>query len=188
MGIKAKYSEEDLIALLRQRKEIAFEYLYENYSGALYGVIFPIVKSEELSGDILQEVFVKIWRQITTYESEKGRLFTWMLNIARNASIDYVRSRDFKDSQKNHELSDFVYNLQSGEPAAEEHIGLQGLVAQLKEEYSILIDLAYFKGYTQEEISSELNLPLGTVKTCLRKALLDLRRLMIYLIILLLWT
>ena len=86
--------------LLKQRRESAFNYLYDNYSAALYSVIISIVPDRELSNDILQEVFVKIWRQIETYDVTKGRLFTWMLNIARNASIDALRSKiSNKDSK-----------------------------------------------------------------------------------------
>lgn len=187
MIMKQKYSEEDLISLLKERRESAFEYLYEHYSGAIYGVILPIVRSEAEAGDLLQEVFVKIWRQIHSYDHQKGRLFTWMLNIARNLSIDFIRSKNFKDNQKNREITDTVYNLKIEDVAKEDHIGLRHLVGQLKEEYSVLIEYAYFQGFTQDEISKELSLPLGTVKTRLRAALLQLRQLMKFLIVFAFW-
>ncbi|HEX8460116.1 MAG TPA: sigma factor, partial [Segetibacter sp.] len=77
------YQESELVTLLKQRDESAFNYLYDHYSGSLYSIILNIVPDRELANDLLQEIFVKIWRQIETYDSSKGRLFTWMLNIAR---------------------------------------------------------------------------------------------------------
>jgi len=93
LEVAKKYSESELVRLLQQRSQHVFSYLYDNYSGALLSIICNIVKDQELANDVLQEVFVKIWRQIESYDSSKGRLFTWMLNIARNASIDTVRSK-----------------------------------------------------------------------------------------------
>ena len=85
------------MALLQQRNEKAFGYLYDNYSGALYGIVKSIVTDTEIANDVLQNVFVNIWRKIELYDAQKGRLFTWMLNIARNAAIDEVRSKGFRN-------------------------------------------------------------------------------------------
>jgi RNA polymerase sigma factor (sigma-70 family) len=101
LNSKTTYSEQELVYLLQQRNEKAFGYLYDNYSGALYGIVNAIVTDKELANDVLQNVFVNIWRKIESYDATKGRLFTWMLNIARNAAIDEVRSKGFRDSQKN---------------------------------------------------------------------------------------
>ena len=91
MSAKVTYEEDELVAALRQKDNQAFSYLYEHYSGALYGVIRQIVVDTELSNDVLQESFVNIWRKMDSYDESKGRLFTWMLNIARNAAIDKTR-------------------------------------------------------------------------------------------------
>ncbi|MDE3237036.1 MAG: sigma-70 family RNA polymerase sigma factor [Bacteroidota bacterium] len=162
--------------LLKQRQEAAFSYLYDNYAGALHSIILNIVTDAELASDVLQEVFVKIWRQIESYDDTKGRLFTWMLNIARNASIDTVRSRSFQNSQQNRELTESVYELAGSTKIATDQIGLRKLVHQLKEEYRTLVELSYFQGYTQDEISKMLDIPLGTVKTRLRTALIQLKQ------------
>jgi len=122
-------------------------------------------------------VFVKIWRQIDTYDDSKGRLFTWMLNIARNASIDMVRSKGFQNSRQNLELTENVYDSSGTTQTNTDKIGLRKIVQTLKEEYKVLIELSYFQGFTQEEISRMLNIPLGTVKTRLRNALVQLREL-----------
>jgi RNA polymerase sigma-70 factor (ECF subfamily) len=87
-----KYTEQELTSSLQRREQSAFSYLYDQYSGALYSVIHNIVTDSEIANDVLQEVFVKIWKQIESYDASKGRLFTWMLNISRNASIDMLRS------------------------------------------------------------------------------------------------
>ena len=172
-----KYTEEELVTLLKQRQQSAFSYLYDNYSGALYNVILAIVPDRDLASDVLQEVFVKIWRQCESYDSSKGRLFTWMMNIARNASIDVVRSKSYQNSQQNRELTETVYESGGSTATNIEKIGLRKLVHTLKDDYKILVELSYFEGFTQDEISKMLNIPLGTVKTRLRSALLQLREL-----------
>ena len=170
-----KYTEPELVALLKKRSQSAFNYLYDNYSGALYGVILSILQDKELSNDVLQEVFIKIWRQIEQYDAEKGRLFTWMVNISRNASIDTLRSKGYHSQKQNRELTEDVYSAAGTVSTETDRIGLRKLVTGLKDDHKVLIELAYFQGYTQDEISKLLNVPLGTVKTRLRSALVQLR-------------
>lgn len=178
MQEEKKYSEPELVMLLKQRHEVAFSYLYDNYSGALYSIVQNIVGDTELANDVLQEVFVKIWKQIAQYDDGKGRLFTWMLNIARNAAIDMVRSKGFQNSQQNRELQESVYEQAGTTSIAVEQIGLRKVVHKLKSEQKQLVELAYFEGYTQDEISKMLDIPLGTVKTRLRTALIQLRQML----------
>jgi RNA polymerase sigma factor (sigma-70 family) len=176
LEVVKKYDESELVQLLRQRSRHVFSYLYDNYSGALHSIILNIVNEEELANDVLQEVFVKIWKQIDSYDSSKGRLFTWMLNIARNASIDTVRSRSYQNSRQNRELTEDVYTSGGSSEMRTDQIGLRKLVHNLKDEYKVLVELSYFQGYTQDEISKMLDIPLGTVKTRLRTALIQLRQ------------
>lgn len=175
LEVTKKYTEPELVQLLRQRGQAVFNYLYENYSGALHAIILNIVNEEELASDVLQEVFVKIWKQIDSYDSSKGRLFTWMLNIARNASIDTIRSKSYQNSRQNRELTEDMYAMAGSSQSKTDQIGLRKMVHNLKEEYKVLVELSYFQGYTQDEISKMLNVPLGTVKTRLRTALIQLR-------------
>ncbi|MHB1921376.1 MAG: RNA polymerase sigma factor [Chitinophagaceae bacterium] len=180
MNLPSVYPESDLIVQLKSKDEQAFSYLYDHYSAALYGVIMKIVNLEETSQDILQEVFVKIWRNMESYDPAKGKLFTWMLNVARNTAIDTLRSKSFKNDKKIQELGDNVHshNLSQSVTLKVDHLGLKKVLESLKEEQRIIIDLAYFKGYTQEEIAKELDMPLGTVKTRIRKALMQLRNIL----------
>ena len=176
MGTKLTYEEHELIASLRKKDDEAFSYLYEHYSGALYGVIKQIVGDAELGNDVLQETFVNIWRRIDSYDESKGRLFTWMLNVARNAAIDKTRSKGFQQSQRQIPLDGEAVQP-SVRPGIDDY-GLKKLILKLKDEQRLLIDLSYVQGYTHEQIATALHIPLGTVKTRIRSALTQLRALM----------
>src|SRR5215217_1789678 len=88
---KVKYSEEELVLALKRNERTAFEFLYDHYSGALFNIISKTLRDEEKAADVLQESFLKIWKNIASYNPEKGRLFTWIMNIARNGAIDAAR-------------------------------------------------------------------------------------------------
>jgi RNA polymerase sigma factor (sigma-70 family) len=179
LSTKATYSEQELIALLQQRTDHSFGYLYDNYSGALLGIVGSIVSDPETARDVLQEVFVNIWRKIGTYDPTKGRLFTWMMNVARNAAIDKLRSKGYQESLKNQSIQDNAESNIAGISAMPQiaDVGLKKVISTLKEEHRVLIDMSYYQGYTHDEISKILNLPLGTVKTRIRSALTNLRTL-----------
>jgi RNA polymerase sigma factor (sigma-70 family) len=173
---KITYGEAELVMQLQQRSNQAFTYLYDNYSNALYGIINQIVPDRESAYDVLQEVFINIWRKIETYDISKGRLFTWMLNIARNASIDKIRSKSHQNDLKNQALPEDVTMLGNQSVKMKtDNIGLKKVLEKLREEQRTLIELSYYQGFTHEEISKGLNIPLGTVKTRIRSALLQLR-------------
>lgn len=174
MQVEKKFGEEELVQLLKQRNKDAISYLYDHYSPALYSVIVSIIPDRDLANDILQEVFIKIWRQIETYDAGKGRLFTWMMQVTRNTSLDVIRSKSYKTSQKNLPLEESVYDIGSVEYNPD-RLGLRKLVYQLKQEHRQLLELAYFQGFTHDEIAQALDIPLGTVKTRLRNALIQLR-------------
>jgi RNA polymerase sigma factor (sigma-70 family) len=175
LGLTGTYTEQELIAALQAGDEQAFSYLYDHYSGSLYSIILQIVKIPETANDVLQEVFINIWRKIATYDPVKGRLFTWMLNISRNASIDMLRSKSYQNNLKNQEITDNVYGTEPVNPNSMDSIGLDRFLTKLRPEQRVLIELAYFKGYTQEEIAEIEDIPLGTVKTRIRNALIQLR-------------
>lgn len=178
MEPKTKYSEHELVVLLNEQSNDAFNYLYDHYSGALFTIINQIVPDKDTAGDVLQEVFVNIWKKINTYDSAKGRLFTWMLNIARNAAIDKIRSKGYRDNQRNQPIigSESGGMEMSSNPVVND-VGLKKVLTTLNEEYRRLIDLSYFQGFTHEEIAKMLGIPLGTVKTRIRTAISQLRTL-----------
>ena len=163
---------------LRHHEKIAVEALYDMYSSSLYGVISRIITDTAVAEDVLQETFVKIWHSFASYSTEKGRLFTWMVNIARNLAIDKLRSKDFKNQNKNQELEINVTFIdeQRNTVYKPELLGIKELVQTLKPEQKLILDLVYFKGYTHVEAADELGIPLGTIKTRLRMAIQELRK------------
>ena len=163
---------------LRNREKIAIEALYDMYSSSLYGVISRIITETATAEDVLQETFVKIWHSFSSYSTEKGRLFTWMVNIARNLAIDKLRSKDFKNQNKNQELENNVTFIdeQRNTVYKPELLGIKELVQTLKPEQKSILELVYFKGYTHVEAADELGIPLGTIKTRLRMAIQQLRK------------
>lgn len=175
---KISLSEEELVRSLKNRDTTAVKALYDMYSGALFGVISRIIPQTEVAEDLLQETFLKIWNSADAYDSSKGRLFTWMMNIARNLSIDKIRSKDFKNSNKNQDIEnnvDFI-DTQKEVTFNADAIGLKDMVTSLKPEFNHVLDMVYFKGYTHVEAAEELDLPLGTVKTRIRMAIMELRK------------
>ena len=175
---KTIIDEGDLVLLLQSKDERGFSILYDNYSSALYGVILKIVRTEEIAADVMQDSFVKIWKNIEGYNRTKGTLFTWMLNVARNTAIDKIRSQDFQNSQRNQDLDSTVEIIdnQASSQFDVDAIGLKKVVENLRPEHRQMIDLLYFQGYTQAEVAEEFNIPLGTVKTRVKAAIVQLRQ------------
>lgn len=167
-----------LIHELQQKNAQAFERIYVRYSESTFGVIYSIVGEKSISEEVLQDVFMKIWEKAGFYDPKKGRFFTWVLNIARNAAIDKIRSKDFKNSNKNLNAKYFVDILEEKSSTASktDAIGLQKYIDLLKPTCKKIIDLLYFKGFTQQETSKELDIPLGTVKTRNRNCINSLRK------------
>jgi len=159
--------QDQLIAQLQEGNERAFERIYQLYSESIFGIIYTITRDKSVSEEILQDVFLKIWDKAPSYNPEKGRFFTWILNIARNASIDKIRSKDFKNKQLNLKSDNFVDILEakSNQNSKIDAIGLQKYIDILEPVCKKLIDLLFFKGFTQKETAEKLNMPLGTVKT-----------------------
>jgi RNA polymerase sigma factor (sigma-70 family) len=168
-----------LLADLTKKSEAAYAYLYDNYAAALYGVIKKVVNNDDDANDVLQDTFVSIWKNIETYNVQKGgSLFTWMLNIARNKAIDKYRQKS-RNSQNQKDLaivSTFA-QAEANNTIRTEAMDVNTLLQHIKPDQKALIDLHYFKGFTHQEISEMANLPLGTIKTKLRSAMQDLKQL-----------
>lgn len=173
-------TQEELLSRIYKKDDKAFTLLYDMYSKNMYGVIFNIIKDKEESEDLLQEVFVKIWKNIDSYNEGKGRLFTWMIKITRNACIDKLRSKGHTNSKKNLSADNFVHILDFNTSVTSriDAIGIKEFINKLKPKCIKLIDLLFFKGYTQQEASEELEIPLGTVKTQNRNCIGELRNIL----------
>jgi RNA polymerase sigma factor (sigma-70 family) len=172
------YTELELVTALKNYENQAYKYLYMHYRVALFNIIRQLVADSDTANDILQEVIVAIWKNIDKYDSGRGRLFTWLHTITRNTTINTLRSKNFKANSKNENLADVVSFIDNkiGIEQKIEQIGLRKQVHLLREDYKNVLELSYFKGFTQEEVAKELNIPLGTVKTRLRNALIELRK------------
>jgi RNA polymerase sigma factor (sigma-70 family) len=170
------YENQTLIAeLLKQQDTSAIAYLYDAYGSALYGVVLRIVHTKEIAEQVLQDTFLKVWHKGASFDASKGRLYTWLLNIARNTAIDATRNSHFHN-RKNTDTIDNLTHTLDGECLNPDTVGLREIVKKLDEKYILLIDLIYFNQYTQQEAADATGLPLGTVKTRVRHALLELRK------------
>ena len=171
--------EDELVAALRTRSQKAYSILYDNYAPTLLGIICKVVKNSDDAENLLQDTFVKVWKNIESYDAGKGRLFTWLLNIARNTAINFLRSQRSIEQTDIQTLADGVYTERNTITDAINvgHIGITDTVARLDPKLRQIIDLIYFEGYTQQEVADNLKMPLGTVKTRTRMALQQLKNL-----------
>jgi RNA polymerase sigma factor (sigma-70 family) len=175
-GRMTQESQQVLVDLLLQRDRKAFERLYDDYSPAIYGLMLKILRDEALAEDALQDAFVRIWQKIHTYDESKGRLFTWMLNVARNIAIDKLRANTSRKAELTSSLQVQHTDVRGPSTTMQiEHIGLDAIVASLPPEQKMVIDLIYYLGYTQAEVAEEFGIPLGTVKSRVRLAMNHLR-------------
>jgi len=170
-----------LVEKFKQKDEKAFEKLYNMYSDSMHGVIYNIVKNHDIADEVMQDVFIKAWHKADSYSSKKGRFFTWILNISRNAAIDKTRSKSFKNSKQNLN-SDFFVDIIEGSENLDDKtdaIGIKKFVTKLGEKCKAVIELLYFKGFTQSEASEALNMPIGTIKTRNRNCIQELRNMVL---------
>ncbi|MEH6679336.1 MAG: sigma-70 family RNA polymerase sigma factor [Sediminicola sp.] len=168
---------EILVHNFRNKDISAFEKLYAMYSENIYGVVNTIVKNNDVAEEICQDVFVKVWNNAGTYDASKGRFFTWVLNIARNAAIDEIRSKTHRNSKQNLSADYFVGILENQDDlnTKVDAIGIRNLLKNLKEKCVQIIEMLYFQGYTQKEAAEELEIPVGTVKTRNRNCISQIR-------------
>ena len=168
---------ESLVKKFKAKDVKAFEKLYDLYNESVQGVVFNIVREQSIAEEVTQDVFIKAWNNAESYSEKKGRFFTWIINIARNAAIDKIRSKNFKNNTKNLDAEFFVDILENHDSldTKTDAIGIKNFVNKLKETCIKVIELLYFKGFTQKEVSESLDIPLGTVKTRNRNCINELR-------------
>jgi len=171
-------SDEKIITLLLKKEQQGIDALYVKYGSYLFGFITQLVKRDDLAELVLQDTFLKVWNKIDTFNFEKGILITWLVSIARNTSIDMIRSKNYKQTIKLLSLEKIPIGK---EPIVDgvciDFLDVKDTVAKLDKKCSVILQLIYFKGYTSKEVAEELNIPLGTVKSRTRKAFKDLRKL-----------
>jgi RNA polymerase sigma-70 factor (ECF subfamily) len=144
--------------------------LYDRYADTLFGIVSRILGDDQIAEDVLQKTMLKIWTGIESYDQAKASFFTWMSVIARNSALDQKRLKTFQDRQKTISTDEIVYRPMISSPEGS-GIDAAALLSKLDGQYRIVLEYAYLKGYTQQEISDTLDMPLGTVKTRLRTAI-----------------
>jgi len=164
-----------IITRLQQADPKAIGDLYEAYGSALFTIALRIVGSQQLAEQVIQDTFIKVWRYSYSYDSSKGRIFTWLLNITRNTAIDVTRTAHYRQSAKMEDMSAIGCNVYT-EPLPIDTLDIHQMAARLDDKYHRLIDLVYFQGYGQQEAAELVGIPLGTLKTRLRHAISLLRR------------
>jgi RNA polymerase sigma-70 factor (ECF subfamily) len=184
---KTAEEEIELIRRIVSKDQNALARLYDLYSRLLYSLIFRIVKNREDAEELLQTVFLQVWDKADSFDLKKGSVYSWLITLARNKSIDKIRSKTYKEQsqlsrnemefEKVHNIEtnlDIGYMMDEKERVKIVSKALNELPAEQKQ----VIELSYYEGLTQMEISQSLNVPLGTVKTRTRQALIKLENLL----------
>jgi RNA polymerase sigma-70 factor (ECF subfamily) len=148
--------------------------LYDSYSGAIFSIIFGIIKRNNESEELLHTVFLKVWNNIDSYDQNKGTLFTWMAQIARNAALDLKRLKSFEKVGNTESFT--LHEHDSYSTLTTQDIDLKKITDKIPEKYKVILDKIYLEGYTHQELADELNIPLGTVKSRLREGVNLLRQ------------
>ena len=169
----------ELVRAIQRGDESALGALYDRYSAILFGLIVRIVNSRPEAEDILQQVFLQVWNRAASFDEARGKVFTWLVTLARSRAIDRVRALAVRAKAVD------IAGQASAQVAAavgdelvlrgEQREFIRGLLQELPDEQRTVLLLAYFEGLTQTEIAERLGQPLGTIKTRMRTALIRLR-------------
>jgi RNA polymerase sigma-70 factor (ECF subfamily) len=178
----APETDEELVRHIRQGSQPAFLALYARYGSAVYGLALRVLNLQPLAEEVTQDVFLKVWQQPEKWNPALGRFPGWLMTTTRNAAIDRLR-REQRHRQAEPTAAEIEAGELQGAPSpmdtplwATGH-DLRSLLAALTPDQQQMIDLAYYKGYTHSELATLLDMPLGTVKTRLRAAIMQLRAL-----------
>ncbi len=177
IALDSRFATDDIIlSLLQNGNEQGLRLLYRNYNDAIYGIIMRIVRSEETAEEVLNDVFLKCFHNIASYDPTKSKLFTWIARIARNASIDKVRTVSYRNSLRTDSLqsNESIHDTKS-ENVTQDPESIQRILKTLDADARQMIEMVYLQGYTHEECAQDLDVPLGTVKTKVRRGLIKLR-------------
>lgn len=166
--------DQEIYIKLKSRDESGLSLLYDNYVDALFGMAYRVLKNEAHAEDVIQKSFLKIWNNIGQYNSDKSTLFTWMARIVKNTAIDTSRLVSFKKENKSETFDINVHKVGSQE-IDDSKIDALNMIDGLDEKYATILDYLYLRGYTQKELAEELDMPLGTIKTRVKKAIEILR-------------
>ncbi|MFI2858225.1 RNA polymerase sigma factor [Paenibacillus sp. JSM ZJ436] len=171
-----------LMQRIMEKDSAALEQLYSQYERVIYAFAYRIVQDEMAAEEVMQELFLRIWNHAERYQSEQGKLTTWMFAITRNIAIDTLRRKSARSAAS--PVTDEVIHLIPDESSSTEQVvesrwlGLKvsEALAELSEEQKIVVDSIYYQGMTQQEVSVQYQIPLGTVKSRVRLAMKQLQK------------
>jgi len=175
--------DEELVQRLSYRDLAAFRALYDRYGSLAYSTVLRVIRDSQIAEDMVQEIFLRIWRKPESYLAQRGRFATWLTSVARNRAVDEVRSRNRRfrhETASPEEQERDVPGTERDDPALTVELSDQrrlilNALAEIPQEQRQIIELAYFGGFTQQEIAERLDQPLGTVKTRIRLGMQKLR-------------
>jgi RNA polymerase sigma-70 factor, ECF subfamily len=180
-----KFDDESLIRMIAQSQADALGELYDRYSRLVFGMAVNTLGDQALAEEITQDVFLRIWNKASTYQSDQGKVVSWVASIARYRAIDVFRSQKSRVEGNSVSLDDLPFfdppdsqNVAQEFEAKHTQQRLQQALYQLPKEQRQALALAYFRGYTHEEVAQVLGQPLGTVKTRIRLGMQKLRQLL----------
>jgi RNA polymerase sigma factor (sigma-70 family) len=183
--LAADLSDEELLRAIVEKKAWAMQPLYERYSHLLYSLAYRVVTDTQVAEDLLQETFLAVWRNASSYSSQSGLVRSWLISIIHHRAIDYLRSMRRRGGVNKVPLEDIEHEESMAVPDVwdEAWLAIQGAqvrtaLIQLSQEQRNVIELAYFKGWTHSEIAEGCQIPLGTVKARMRLGLARLRRIL----------
>jgi RNA polymerase sigma-70 factor (ECF subfamily) len=178
---QAQTTDIDILRSIARGDEQALSALYDRYRLILFGLILRILHSRPEAEDVLQEVFLQVWRKASDFDEARGRPFTWLVTLARSRAIDRLRSlgsRERTAQEAARDVSDTVSDAADDAVKSEQGEIVRRALSELPEEQRRALLLAYFEGLTQSEIAERLGTPLGTVKTRMRSGMIRLRELL----------
>ena len=173
-------TDSELILGVIKRERRAFDLFYERYAQIIFNLCVRILKDEAEAQDVLQEIFLQIWREAERFDASRASVKTWLFTIARSRSLDRYRSRKTVTSRLEDNAEDQIQQIPGKEDLQSKSVMQQyvgNALNRLSPEQRLVLELSYYEGLTQEEISARLNEPLGTIKSRIRAALMKLRSL-----------
>jgi len=180
-----KLDDVTIIGLIQQSQSDALAELYDRYGRLVFGLAFNAIRDQALAEEITQDVFMRVWDKASTYQKEKGKVITWLANIARYRTIDVLRYQKIRAEGHSSSWDELPFfdppdsqNIEKDVELAHEAQRVRDALSSLPKEQQVALALAYFRGYTQEEVAAELGEPLGTIKTRIRLGMLKLRRIL----------
>lgn len=169
-----------LVQQLLQRDVDAFEQLYDQYSRVVYALVLRIVQQGSTAEEVVQDVFLQLWRNAARYDTRRGPFVPWLMALARNRALDHLRLRSERQRRREDQTEELppVIDVPQFEQALDEKRRaerVRALMGSLNPQQKKAIELAYFKGLSHTEIAETLQEPLGTVKSWIRNGLLRLK-------------